>query len=760
MFGTSVKEGDVYKFVLSTTTKRFYSDNNEFGVYDFITEDDIPVEDNAVPMLFGNDEKRINRGVIAGTTGELENGIYYDVEAEVVYNQKFDSWQYKPIKIIPLVPTDIDKSRKFLQSVITKAQTDALLNKYPDIIDKIMNGDKIDLKNIKGVKDKSFVKIEEKIKKTYGMMDLVVFLRPLGVTIKTIEKLFKSGTSSSVIKKKLIENPYILTRIDGFGFKRADEIALKIAPHIVCSEFRTQSFMVNLLNDVANQYGHTWVNTGKFLEECRRNIPECKNYVMATLENGSNSIFYIDKESKRIALQKNRRLESSISQELKRLLNGSDEFLYNDVSKTINNIEKSQMWDFTDEQLDGVQLIQDNNVIAVTGGAGSGKTSVATAMTKILEDYSVVQVALSGRAALRIKNVTGVDSSTIHRLLKFKDSAFVYNENNKLPHDVIVIDEASMIGASLFNSLLCAIKTGAKLIVMGDVDQLDSIGVGSVFKDMLDSGVIPKVRLTKVHRQAQRSAILMESINIKKQKQIFEKDFYGKKILGALQDLTLDIHEDSENLSDKIISYFKQEYERVSNIMDVQIVVPMRERGELSVYALNNRIQAIVNPRQTNKIEIELSLKSGNKYIVREGDKVINRKNHYGIPDVNDIETNIFNGNIGIVKELVDTYMVVEFIGIGEVVIDKDKWKNIELGYVSTTHSYQGEQSKSIIVGLDMSAYVMLSKEWLYTAITRAMEQCILVAENRAVQMSINQSKTSVKMTFLKEFLINDVDKL
>lgn len=749
---TTNNKGDIYEFTLSPSNERYYSDDTYYGVYEFSTKDKIPHTRDC--LLFEDGGNEVSIGVIAGNTGKLEYGVEYKVKAEIEFNKKYKSWQYKPVEIVPIVPTKLDQAEKFLLSITTKNQTEALLSKYPNIVDMVINKEEVDLTDVKGIKEKTFEKIRDKIESTYGMMELTVFLNPLGVSTKAIEKLFETGTSAKVIKSKIQENPYIISDIKGFGFKRADSIALKLSPHLRVSKYRTTAYIRFLLNDIASMHGHTWVNIDRFLEECRRNIPECKEFVFEILKDENSNWLYVDRQRKRIGLKSLYNLEQNIAKEIIRLKYGKSDFIYGDVNKKIRDIEESQGWEFTDEQLDGVRLVMDNQVIAITGGAGVGKTSVATAMTEILNNYTIAQVALSGKAALRMQEVTGREGSTIHRLLGFKDGRFIHNKLNPLDVDVVVIDEASMIGANLFYDLLQAIPTGAKVIIMGDVNQLESIGVGSVFKDILDSNVVPKAVLTKIHRQAQKSAIITESVKIKDQKHIIDKDFYGTRTLGELQDLHLDIYNDKDETVDKIMGYFKQEYKKSQDIMEIQIIVPMRERGSASVYSLNNRIQEIVNPAHKDKVEVNLNIRKGMPYVVRVGDKVMNMTNQYRTTDVDGNEIPVFNGNLGIVKAIYGKEMIINFIGIGELVIDKENWKNIELGYVSTAHKFQGSQVNTVIIGVDSSSYVMLSKEWLYTAITRTIKMCYLCGDNYAIRTSVRQSNLVKKLTHLQEMLV------
>ncbi len=411
-------------------------------------------------------------------------------------------------------------------------------------------------------------------------------------------------------------------------------------------------------------------------------------------------------------------------------------------------------------------VLRRNNKIFITGNCG--KTTTANGICSLYEDYSILACALSGKASVRITEATGLPACTIHRALQFMNGTFEYNRYNKLAVDIVLIDEATMINGTLFLSLLEAIPTGAKVIIMGDVQQLTPIGNCQVFADILDSEVLPVVRLTKPHRQALRSGIIPTSIKIANQELIFSNNFNGVEILGELQDMELDISDnkaDKETLVGSIINHFQKEIEKYNDIMEVQVCVPMRIRGELSCYNLNTKIQALYNPKfaEGNDIEIFLEKKDEDvkKYIIRVGDKVLNTKNNYKCVNTEGETTPVFNGNIGIVKEISDDgYCTIDFIGIGEVVFTKKESKKLELAYACTVHKMQGSGFASTIVGIDSSSYIMNNSELLYTAITRAKKYCVLVGNSYAITKSIQTKEVKTKQTFLREFLLKNKNKL
>lgn len=391
----------------------------------------------------------------------------------------------------------------------------------------------------------------------------------------------------------------------------------------------------------------------------------------------------------------------------------------------------------------------------------------ANGICSLYSGYSILACALSGKASVRITEATGLSASTIHRALGYQNGEFMFNKDNKLAVDIVLIDEATMINGALFLSLLEAIPTGAKVIIMGDVQQLTPIGNCQVFADILDSNVLPVVKLSKPHRQALRSGIIPTSIKIANQEQIFDGNYTGNAIIGELEDMELDISGkgNDESISDKIIKHFQIELEKFHDIMEVQICVPMRLRGELSCYNLNSKIQSIYNPKLSNGNEIEIFLEKkkdeAKKYIIRAGDKVINTKNNYKCINSEGDTTPVFNGNMGIVKEIEKNGMcTIDFIGIGEVIFTKSDCKNLELGYACTVHKLQGSGFCSTIVGLDNSSYIMNNSELLYTAITRAKKYCVLIANNYAVVKSIQTKEVKTKQTFLKDMLLENAKRL
>ena len=557
---------------------------------------------------------------------------------------------------------------------------------------------------------------------------------------------------------------------------------------------RIKGFLLHHLNE-QGELGKSYLNYQelmKALYDTLGFVPEEVVNSTAKLMIENNDVVVLDNGTK-IALKKFYDLENRIMSELIRLQIGKVEIIETEteddeydsiipeselhmdyIPKSFNigncesivsNVEDEQGFTFTNEQRAAIKLSLDNHVMALTGLAGAGKTSTANGICSLYDNYNILACALSGKASVRITEATGLPASTIHRALGYQNGQFMFNKLNKLAVDIVLIDEATMINGTLFLSLLEAIPSGAKVIIMGDVQQLTPIGNCQVFADILDSDVLPVVKLTKPHRQALMSGIIPTSIKVASQEQIFSNSFDGNVILGELKDMELDITGNKESLSNNIIKHFQSEMEKYKDIMEVQVCVPMRLKGELSCYNINTKIQDIYNPKfnDGNEIEILLEKKKENvkKYLIRVGDKVLNTKNNYKCVNSDGDNTPVFNGNIGIIKEIGDNgYCIIDFVGIGEVVFSKSDSKNLELAYACTVHKMQGSGFTSTIVGMDSSSFIMNNSELLYTALTRAKKYCVLVGNNFAVSKAIQTKEVKTKQTFLRDMLLENKFRL
>lgn len=725
---------------------------------------------------------------LKGTTCTLEYGTTYKIFCKLAETHEIYGDTYGLIYISKCIDiSNKDKQKEFLKNVLNENLVEKLFDEYDDVIKLLENRDVKSLMKIKGIGNQVALRMIDEYEESKDYSSIYMELGQLGFTHTFIKKLVDFYKSPDTVIDIVKNNPYDLLRVDGIGFKKADEVACKVG----ITQYdvrRIKGFLLYYLND-QGEAGRSYLNYQdlmKALYDTLGFVPEEIINTTAKQLIDNKDVVVLDNGSK-IALKKFYDLEKNIMNELFRLQIGLVKVVENDsnklnsihddyIPKSFNignwetiteNVEEKQGFMFTDEQRAAIKLSLDNHVMALTGGAGSGKTSTANGICSLYSGYSILACALSGKASVRITEATGLPASTIHRALGYQNGEFMFNKDNKLAVDIVLIDEATMINGALFLSLLEAIPTGAKVIIMGDVQQLTPIGNCQVFADILDSNVLPVVKLSKPHRQALRSGIIPTSIKIANQEQIFDGNYTGNAIIGELEDMELDISGkgNDESISDKIIKHFQIELEKFHDIMEVQICVPMRLRGELSCYNLNSKIQSIYNPKLSNGNEIEIFLEKkkdeAKKYIIRAGDKVINTKNNYKCINSEGETTPVFNGNMGIVKEIEKNGMcTIDFIGIGEVIFTKSDCKNLELGYACTVHKLQGSGFCSTIVGLDNSSYIMNNSELLYTAITRAKKYCVLIANNYAVVKSIQTKEVKTKQTFLKDMLLENAKRL
>lgn len=702
----------------------------------------------------------LNAMVFKGNMPEPVLGATYIIIADYVEDPKWGK-QYDIKSIYSDVSFDKnDKSgkQKFLLNLFTPNQVQAMYEAYDDPFSVLDSEDVEKLVQIKGCGIKTADSWIRKFKKNVNIARIFTELEDYNLTNNMITRLMNRYKSSDLVIEKVKTNPYVLVNeVDGIGWKKADEIALAgdIKPD---SPTRIGAYIVYYLN-ICGENGNSWITPdellGAILDNLGEEIPD-ENITMAIRELGNKLWWNEDKD--KIGLSKYYNIEYRVAEELIRIKNAESDIHCDNWKERIKHLERNQGWNFTEEQMNGIETVLNNNVTVITGYGGTGKSSVVSGVLEVLHNYSSAMCALSGRAASRMSEITGKTGYTIHRLLGYPkgDSeyqGFEYNQDNKLPYHIYILDEISMVDAKLFYYLLRAIPDGAKLICLGDDGQLEAIGCGNVAYDMIHSPEIPTVRLTKIHRQAAKSAIITQSIDVRNGKQIVGKDWAGIEVRGELQDLELCCYSDASNTFYKIMEYFsKIKVEKNFDIMETQIIVPVKTRGDACTYKINNTVQELYNPISRNKKEVNC-FSDGKPYIIREGDKVINIKNNYKL------DTPIYNGNIGVVKEikyseeLDSQVMIIDFKGIGRVEIPEEYWNSIELGYAMTIHKNQGSESNNVIFGLDFSSYSLLTRELIYTGITRAKKRCYLICQTGALRYGTAQQSVSTKQTHLQDCL-------
>ena len=686
-------------------------------------------------------------------------GKVYDIKGEMDYSP---TWG-EQISILEssmnndLAETDI-RGQKYILCKLFPKHVQRMYETLDNPYLALKEGNVKELTKIKGCGPNVATKWIERFNDTYDKHKAYIDLARYSISDKLIEKIIKYYHEDVDKAVDVVKNhPYDLTIIRGIGWKTADDIALQNGADPYGIDRIETCIKMFLRNQGENgkSFSYSEEIMQELIDKIGEEVPDL-NIAEAIHDLQDSQMIVWNKEKTKIGLKWYYDLEYSIAEHLVRLKNAPNKFKYSNWLEIIKKKEKDQGWDYTEQQLEGIKMVLDNQLCCISGYGGTGKTSIIDGILTILQDYKSVTVALAGRAAARISEASGKESQTIHKLLKLKygdpRTPFDY-EYDPLDYDIIVVDEMSMIDGYLFKQLLKACATGTKVIFIGDVGQLESIGSCAVAADMLESKYISSIFLDKIHRQARKSAIITESIRVRQGKQLTSDGWTGEETRGELQDMILNCYTDKSNTYHNIVKYFKEEIKHAKSILDVQIIVPCKQ-GVSSVASLNHIAQQIYNPKSKKQYKI---MKSGVvQWVLKVGDKVINKQNKYQIINSDGSVVDIFNGNLGIIKDIKDDYILIDFQGIGYVEVPKSHAPYIELGYAITCHSAQGSQFDIVIGGIDFSMFIMLNKELLYTMITRASKKFILCAQTKALQYAITKEQIIHRQTYL----MDDLDEL
>ncbi len=584
-----------------------------------------------------------------------------------------------------------------------------------------------------------------------------------GFSTKVAKRAIDYYSSIDTPIERLKKNPYDLMEIPGLGFKKIDDKCLE---HGIAENDprRIKAFLVDYFEQLEMD-SKSWIPVAQLKAYLRNEIFNCDiAETFKKLNADKNFVIFEREDEKRIALRTIYEMEKKVAEELLRIKNGSSDVELQDVDKVIGDIEKEQGWSYSTEQRDAVDTMLKENVVILRGPGGVGKTTTLNAVIKVLRhnNISVATCALAGKAAENLTQVTGLRGQTIHRLLGI-GSPFELKDQG-LEYDVVILDELSMVNISLFSELVRTIPTGAKLIMVGDSAQLDSIGIG-VMRDAIASGTIPVITLNKIHRQAQESAIITHSLAFRAGNL---PDGLSVKanwhMMGKRRDLGYVFEDDEKNLlgdACKIFKYALKQYD----VKDIQIV----SQTTRNCLMLNKAAQQIANPQKDQDYYVVYEGKEY-EYTLRVGDKVINTRNNYRTPDADRSSAflPIFNGNTGTIESIdlekgnkgeESLRMIVDFDGIGRVVIDSGTVTNIQLGYAITVHKSQGSTIPCVIVALPFQ-YMLNTRELLYTAITRASKVCYLVTSMKTLRSTVKKTSgvkaKSNLVYFLKEMEAKD----
>ena len=758
-------EDEIYKFTAIITYEQYYSDDSTWGVFGFSTKDDIPFFTKPTKTFdpFGDnnsandtDDKKMSK--LAGKMQHLVVGGEYVVKAKYKKDKKYGD-QYTPIAIYAIIPQSRETQLLFLKSMIPEWMADNLINAYPNVVNDVANGTlkTIDYSLVKGVREITWNKIKEKIINNYLISDIIMMLKPLGVTYAMIKKLLSDEPNPVLLKQEIEKNPWVLTRVDGLGLRRVDDLALKLKPELIDSTQRLVAFIQYYFKDLGESKGHTWCSEKILRAAISNNIYECCNKVDWLLEN--NDFLHID--NGRIGLKYYYDIEMQIyhlilnKSQIETTINIPDEA----IDKAIKHAEEEQGFDYVVEQLDTIHKSLHRTVSLITGKAGTGKTSIMRAIVKAYmeNNYMMTASALSAMAAQRITEATEFPAMTIHRTLGCQGlNDFTYNKDNHLITDVAFLDEGSMVNASLFLHWLEAIGDNTRIIISGDHKQLPPIGFGNVFSDlieMFDESVVSK--LVKPMRQAEKSGILVDANKIRENINPISEKLQPRIIHGELQDMYYMFRTNRQSLFNIAIKTFIKSV-KSDGIDNVVIAVPRRKDCLNSTNEINKVIQNELLGDVLESIEgFDTTFKLGAKVM----------------QTVNDYDKNVFNGEIGYVTKISERYdgkkkeeycevTYTDIFGKDKIIeYTKKELAALDLAYAMTVHKLQGAGRKTVIGIIDNTHHQLLDNCMLYTLLTRAKKRCLLLAEPEAFLQCIRTSHNNRNTWMMLETENNTVEE-
>lgn len=729
------------------------------------TVDDIVFqnEDNGyVVARFKSKEKSII--TIVGCIPYITEGQELKLMGEWTVHKEFGQ-QFRVDSCEELVPSTLVGIERYLSSGIISGigpvTARKIVEKFGEETLEVLDGDMGRLREIEGIGEKKIELIYNSYSKQREVRNIMVFLQTYGVTPGQCVKIYKKYGTDSI--KTVKNNPYILTEdIAGIGFKTADKIARSLGVESN-SPYRIQSGISYVINQFC-ALGNTYMPYDKLLKDGADVLSVSgKEIEQNILQSAVDGKIKIDtSENKQcIFTMPYYYCELGVTQKILTLTLSKYNALKADIDSEIKEFEEENDIEFAPSQKEAISGAAQNGIEIITGGPGTGKTTIIKCITGIFEKEGlrVFMAAPTGRAAKRMTEATGREAKTIHRLLEMgisqeDDMVFSKDEAQPLECDVVIVDEASMIDIMLMNNLLKAISVGTRLIIVGDVDQLPSVGPGNVLRDLIDSRCVKVVRLKDIFRQAKESMIIINAhkINSGEMPILNRKntDFYFMTCeeQAKIQDTLID-------LINSRLPTFNKDWNKLQHI---QILSPMR-KGTLGVANLNKRLQKILNPESKDKKE-----KIFKDTIYRVGDKVMQTKNNYmlkwtRIAGEGEKEgLGIFNGDVGYIETVDDEE------GTISVVFDDDKrveYENIyldelDLAYAVTIHKSQGSEFPVVIMPVFMGPPLLMNRNLFYTGITRAKEMVVLVGSLKAVKFMISNNRSFERYSLLK-WRITDV---
>ena len=705
-----------------------------------------PENGYTVAQIDANDEK--GTVSIVGNLPSPEPGQIISLQGEWVIDSQygeqfeFDSYSYD-------VPVSEEGIKKYLGSGlipgIGPVMARRIVEKFGENALEVIDNNPRRLREVEGIGKKRLKEIKNSWQQQKQVREIMVFLLSHGISPNYASKIFEQYGQEAI--RVVRDNPYKLARdIWGIGFKRVDDIAQNLGIEHD-DEARIEAGLDYILNEAAEE-GHVYLPQADLLTRAEETLAiaptRVEETVKAMSENNTLVREEVDFSNSRpedfaIYLPAFYRAETGIAEKIREMLNYPAPQLPAKISRLIKAAEASLDITLSEEQKIAVKKAITERLLIVTGGPGTGKTTIIKAMLEVFAKlgFEVGLAAPTGRAAKRMEETAQKEAQTVHRLLDYNyhEGGFKKDSNNQLEKDIIIIDEASMLDTILMYKLIEAIPPEAGLILVGDVNQLPPVGAGYVFKDLLNSQALPTAELTEIYRQAEKSSIIINSHRINSG----EMPVLNSESDSGLKDFYFIEQSKKENILQLIIKIVSERIPQRFNldpVEDVQVLSPMR-RGIIGVNNLNRELKKVLNDNDKGQ-----SLQWGNREFT-EKDKVMQIKNNY------DLE--VFNGDIGRIRSIQkeEGRITVDISG-REVIYEGQDLDQLRLAYAVTVHKSQGSEYPAIVLPVSTQHYIMLQRKLIYTALTRAENLAVLIGSKKALGIAINNNKDEQRYSLLE----------
>lgn len=696
-----------------------------------------------------------------GVFPEIYEGMRLELTGDYKYHTKH-GLQFLAESVKVVEPDGAAAIEKFLKSGIFKGVGEVtarnIVERFGERTLDVMKTNPEKLAEVKGISAKKAAEICATLREHGEMQDTLVYLQRFDVSLNLALKIYKTygARTEEVIKT----NPYqLISDVERVGFQTADKIAKEVGI-TKDSDFRIRAGIIYTLKEASNKSGHTALPDDILKKELLSLLGFDETYLEKVECNIEDLIFlaeikdYVVDNARFYMLYKSYLTEKTIARRLA-LLEAAHGGIEVDFSEQIDKFEEMSGIKLHEKQREAVSNSLNFGVHVITGGPGTGKTTIIKCILHILKflKLSYQLCAPTGRAAKRMGEATGEEAKTIHRLLDldFKDGKgyFTYNENTKIPVDVVIVDEVSMVDEYVFSSLVKALQDGATLILVGDKDQLASVGAGNVLADVIASGLFKITYLDKIYRQSDGSMII-ENAHLINHGKMPVLDNRAKDFFFVDKSDPTEVKEEVEALvTTRLPKYLKCEQ------TDVQVLCPMK-KGVAGVISLNAAIRDSLNPKKDSADDIKCG-----EYTFREGDKIMQTVNNYEQEWFEEVDgrikrgAGVFNGDTGFI-ESIDRQNMKFNVRFDDNKVSEYSLSDIDQiipAYAVSVHKSQGSEFKAVVVALSQGNYFIMTRNLLYTAVTRAKDLCVIVGAEDVVKRMVRNNYTAKRYTLLTRFL-------